>query len=1030
MKIHRAPRGTKILVLLFVLSLTGPVRAQLGNEGSIEGVVTDPSGAVIPGVALRVTNLGTSAAFSTTTNELGLFRFPVLSVGSYELVAKHPGFASLIQKNVVVNVGAEINLTLSLTLATGTETLLVSGETPLLESTRSQVSTTVDARSVANLPLNGRNFLGFVFLAPGVTPGVTPAASGVSVTFGGQRGMNSFLLDGADDSNTFQTGPLGGLAGSDRYQLSQEAVQELQVNTNSYSAELGRAGAGVVSVITKSGTNEIHGSLFWYFRDRALNATGLISKNLGEPKEPLHVHQFGGAVGGPIRKNKLFFFANYDGQRRTEFNVTFLNLPFGFTTSSDPIIAGFQQRALDYLTPRAISWIRGFDQDVYLAKMDWHITPTHRLSGRWNRQRFSGANLEQAGSQVSFERTGASEENSDTLAVSLTSTISSLPVNVARFSYVSSNQPGRPNGINPAADIFEGGQPVLTVGRASLSPREIAIRRGEWSDTLSLGRGRHAFKVGTNVLLDRIMFFTAINFSGSYRFNSLESFGRSLAGTPVPVAGERYVQAFPREGTPGVSVHPNVAEFAGFFQDEWRARPGLTFNLGLRYDVQEMARPRVKNPAPALTAAGLDTSFVPQDNNNFAPRIGFAWTPLRSKTFVVRGGYGFFYARTAAGLAARAHFLNGLTVQTRSFVAGTSSAALIPAYPNTLCGPPDTTSGAPPTCPAPTTGADIIMPFDPDYIQPLVQQGSFGVEYQFQRDASLSVSYLADRGTHLQRYRDVNLGTPSTPTTIGIAATSTILTFPRFTLPQPIAGFDRVLLFESSANSIYHGLAVQLKKRFSQEFQFLASYTFSKVIDDLPDSIPLSVPLGDSRLLSDGSNPRVDRAPSVSDQRHRFVLSGVWQLNYAKALPAAAKAILGGWELSGILTAQSGLPYSGLVNFDLNNDGNSATDRSPGLGRNTFSLPTTVSLDPRVTRNVQFTERVRLQFIWEAFNVFNRANISGVRTTQFSRSTSTTVCGIAGTPCLVPQNVGATAFGTPTATSGPRIMQLALKLLF
>src|SRR6266478_1374894 len=436
MKIHRAPRGTKILVLLFVLSLTGPVRAQLGNEGSIEGVVTDPSGAVIPGVALRVTNLGTSATFSTTTNELGLFRFPVLSVGSYELVAKHPGFASLIQKNVVVNIGAEINLTLSLTLATGTETLLVSGETPLLESTRSQVSTTVDARSVANLPLNGRNFLGFVFLAPGVTLAPT-AAAGVGPSIGGQRGMNSYLLDGADNNQTFLGGPLGGLGGSDRYQLSQEAVQEFQVNINAYSAELGRAGAGVVSVITKSGTNEIHGSLFWYFRDRALNATSLISKNLGQPKEPLHVHQFGGAVGGPIRKNKLFFFANYDGQRRTEFNVTFLNLPFGFTTSSDPIIAGFQRRALDYLTPRAISWIRGFDQDVYLAKMDWHITPTHRLSGRWNRQRFSGANLEQAGSQVSFERTGASEENSDTLAVSLTSTISSLPVNVARFSYVS-----------------------------------------------------------------------------------------------------------------------------------------------------------------------------------------------------------------------------------------------------------------------------------------------------------------------------------------------------------------------------------------------------------------------------------------------------------------------------------------------------------------------------------------------------------------------------------------------------------------
>jgi len=1029
MRTHKARQGMKIVGLLFVLSLTVPVRAQLGNEGSIEGIVTDSSGAVIPGVTLRVANLSTSDTFNTSTNELGLFRFPVLPVGSYELVAEHPGFASLIQKNVVVNIGAAINLKLTLLLATGTEKVVVSGETPLLESTRSEVSSAVEARLVANLPLNGRNFLGFVFLTPGVTPGVTPAASGVSVTFGGQRGMSSFLLDGADDNNTFQSGPLGGLAGSDRYQLSQEAVQEFQVNANAYSAELGRAGAGAVSVITKSGTNESHGSLFWYFRDRALNATGLISKNLGEPKEPFHVHQFGWAVGGPIRKNKLFFFANYDGQRRTEFNVTFLNLPSGFNLSSDPIVAGFQQRALDYLTPRALSWIRGFDQDVCLAKSDWHITPAQRFTGRWNRQRFGGSNLEQAGPQVSVERTGASEENSDTLAASLTSTISPSLVNVARFSYVSSNQPGRSNSINPAADIFEGGQPVLMIGRASLSPREIAIRRGEWSDTLSLGHGRHGFKVGVNVLADRIMFFTAVNFSGSYRFNSLESFGRSLAGAPLPIAGERYVQAFSGDGTPGIRVRPNVEEIAGFVQDEWRARPSLTFNLGLRYDVQVMAKPRVKNPSPALVATGLDTSFVPQDNNNFAPRLGFAWSPLRSNRLVVRGGYGLFYARTTAGLAARAHFLNGLTVQTRTFTGGTSSAVLIPAYPNTLCGSPGA-SGAPPSCPAPTTGADIIMPFDPDYTGPLVHQGSFGAEYQFQRGAALSVSYLVDRGIHLQRYRDVNLGTPSTPTTIGIAGTSTVVTFPRFTLPRPIAGFDRILLFESNANSIYHGLAVQLKRRFSEEFQFLASYTFSKVIDDLPEPIPVNVPQGDGRLLSDGSNPRVDRAPSVSDQRSRFVLSGAWQLNYARGLPAPAKAILGGWELSGILTAQSGLPYSGLVNFDLNNDGNSATDRTPGLGRNTFYLPRTVSLDPRVTRNVHVTERVRLRFIWEAFNVLNHANISGVRTTQFSRSTSTTVCGIAGTPCLVPQNVGATAFGTPTGTSGPRIMQLALKLLF
>src|SRR5258706_5380441 len=200
-----------------------------------------------------------------------------------------------------------------------------------------------------------------------------------------------------------------------------------------------------------------------------------------------------------------------------------------------------------------------------------------------------------------------------------------------------------------------------------------------------------------------------------------------------------------------------------------------------------MAKPRVKNPYPGLVAAELDTSFVPQDSSNSAAGLGLAWSPLRSNSLVVRGGYGFFNARTTAGLAARAHSQKGLTVQTRTFTGETRSAAFIPAYPNTICGAPDS-SGVPPSCPAPASGTDIIMPFDPNYTQPFVQQGSFGLEYQFQRDAALSVSYLVDRGIHLQRYRDVNLGTPGTPTTIGIAGASTVMTFQRFTLPRPITG--------------------------------------------------------------------------------------------------------------------------------------------------------------------------------------------------------------------------------------------------
>lgn len=999
---------------LLLLLLVPNTKAQSGNEGSIEGTVTDASGAVVPGVILKARNLSTSETTATTTNDLGIFRFLVLPAGTYEISADHPGFATLIHNGVTVTVGAKISLALTLRVATHLEKVVTVSETPLVEITRTHVSSAVDERSIDGLPVNGRNFLDFVLLSPGVIRG--PVGN---MVFGGQRSLSLMLLDGANNNDP----NVGENFLNIPYQFSLEVVQEFQVNTNGYSAELGRAANGLVSTITKSGSNEFIGTLFWYFRDRGLNATDLISKNLGAPKEPLHVHQFGAAVGGPILKNRLFFFASYDGQRRQRQNLTLLNLPAGFALSSNPTVASFQQRALDYLTPRAVSYLQTFDEDPYFAKTDWHITPGHRLSARWNSVRFRSANTRVSGRQNSLEHTGDAPTDNHALAVSLTSTVSSRMVNVARFNYLHNDLRSGANSANPRANIFEGGQLVLTIGRAVRDPIRVPFHQFQWSDTLSWSQGRHAIKLGVDVLASRNTNFSALGFSGDYRFNSLESFGRSLAGAPNPQTGETYVQAFSGESSSGATVHPHANELAAFVQDEWRVRPGLTLSLGLRYDVQLLAKPPVRNAA--LLAAGWDTSFVPRDRNNLGPRLGFAWSPLRSQRLVVRGGYGLFYGWLRGGMAARTHLLNGVSVQTRTFTPGTPSGALIPAYPNTLCGPPDP-SGAPPNCPPPTAGVDVIMLYSRDYVQPYDQHSSFGVEYQLHPDVAVSASYLLVRGTHLQRLRDNNLTAP-VPTSIGIAGTNMVLTHQRFPATRPIAGFSRIIALEASGNSTYHGMVVQLNKRFSQNFQFQASYTLGKVVDDRPAPLILE-PGGaaEASLLSDPSNPRADRGPAGEDARHRFVVSGVWELNYAKRLASPAKAIFGGWQLSGILAVQAGLPYSGLVNFDLNNDGNPFSDRTPGQPRNAFRLPTTVSLDPRVTRNVRITEGVRLQFICEAFNIFNHANSIAVRDTQFSRSTSPAQCGIAGTPCLVPQ----TNFGTSTATSGPRTLQLALKLQF
>jgi len=1014
-------RGEAALILVVLLSLTAT--AQTGNEATIEGTVTDPSGAVVPGVSVKARHLDTSAVVTTATNDLGIFRFLVLPAGTYEISAAHPGFATLIRNGVTVTVGARINLALSLHLAPQAESVVVTGETPLVETTRTHVSSTVEELSIDSLPVLGRDYIDFVLLSPGVIRG-----PGDTLVFGGQRSLSLLLVDGANNNN-----PIGGEPfRSIPYQLSLEAVQEFQVNSNGYSAELGRAANGIVSTITKSGGNDFHGALFWYFRDRGLNATDVISKSLGEPKEPLHVHQFGAAVGGPILKDRLFFFAAYDGQRRQQQNLTFLNLPSGFALSPNATVAAFQVRALDCLTPRAVSYLQTFDEDPVFAKIDWHINSVHRLSGRWNSVRFRSANTLESGPQNSPEHTGDNPTTNDALAVSMTSTLSSSMVNVARFHYLRNDIRTEPDSVNPQANIFEGGQLVLTIGRRVTDPAHVSFHQFGWSDTVSLSRGRHALKFGGDVLLSRNKAFNSVSFSGNYRFNSLESFGRSLAGVPIPQVGETYIQAFSGHGTPGVTVYPHSSEFAGFFQDEWRARPDLTLSLGLRYDFQLLAQPPVQNPA--LLAAGWDTSFVPQDRNNLQPRVGFAWSPLSSQRLVVRGGYGIFYGWLRGSLAGRVHSQNGISVQTRSFIPGTPTGALIPAYPNTVCGAPDP-SGVPPSCAAPIAGVDVVMLFSPDYVQPSDQHANFGIEYQLHRDWAISASYLLVRGNHLQRWRDSNLPHPD-PASIGVAGTNTVLTYQRFpglqgSPTRPIPGFNRVIALEGSGNSTYHGLVAQLKKRLSQNLEFQASYTLGKVLDDRPD--PLAFNPGDraeASLLSDPSNPRADRSPGALDARHRFVASGVWELDYAKRFHGPAKAILAGWTVSGILSVQSGLPYSGLVNFDLNNDGNPFSDRTPGQPRNTFRLPTTVSLDPRITRSVSIREGIHLQFMWEAFNVFNQSNVTGVRTTQYSRSISAPVCGIASTPCLVPQDSGTTAFGIPSEALGPRIMQLAIKLVF
>ncbi len=990
------------LAFFFAFFLVSPSSRPQGNQGTIEGIVVDQSGAALPGAKLTATNNATGLRFQATSDSNGLFTFP-----------------KLIQKNVALSVGARLNLNLSLSVAGQTTSVTVTDEPPIVETTRSQVSSAVNDVAIENLPTNGRSFISFVLL----TPGVTLDVRGGDISFAGQRGtLNSLIVDGSDNNNTF-FGQSVGRTGSGRapYQFSEDAVQEFQVNSNAYSAELGHAGGAVINVVTKSGTNDFHGAAFEFFRDQSLNANDPINKINGRPKSPYHFNQFGGDVGGPVIREKLFFFFDYDGQRNTLPNLVFLGVP------APAVPTGNQQTALAYLQARAGSCTRTQNQNVYLGKADWRLGSSELLSVRYNSQRFTGAGFENGGPQNSS--TGASLVTTDTLTGSLTSTISSSMVNVARGAYARDNEPGLANSTNPEATVRQGGVTALVVGRNFFSPRFTNIRRGEAGDTLSLTHGRHTIKTGLNILVDKIANFFPGNFSGAYVFNSLEGLGCNLNGGGAacftgPDASDSFAQAFAGAGTTGPTTNPNLQEYSAFAQDEWRVRNDLTLNFGLRYDLDLIAQPPVLNPSASLAAAGIFTNSIHNDHANFGPRLGVAWTPF-GKKLVVRTGYGIFYGCTPAITVGTAFSNIALNVQTLNF-----TGANIPQYPATKCGPPV----AAPSCAAPvggTAGAPTIFVFQPNYHEPNVQQANLGLEYQIQPSMSIQVNYLWVKGTHLTRTRDINLQGPETPGTVGFVGSTQTATVNRITQPRPIAGFARIEEFQSSANSIYNGLTVQLNKRLSRNYQFLASYTFGKVIDDNPDATSV-VPFSgdDAKMVQDPLNLRGDRGPGVNDQRHRLVLSAIWDLDsYAHSMSRSWRYLAGGWQLSGILTAQSGQPYSAMVNSDLNNDSNSRTDRAPGLGRDTFYLPNFVSLDPRITKNIPITERVKAQLILEAYNSLNRTNYTSVSTPQFSTATG---CTGAPTICLGPPR---TPFQTPLSSQlncspGSRIVQLSGKITF
>ncbi len=997
------PYVTGLFVLLTSLTLfSASLFAQSqATTGDIEGRVLDPAGAVIPGVTVTATNQATGFEKSATTDEDGNYRIILLPPGSYDVKTSAPsGFRATNFTNVTVTVGGKTPLEISMALA-GTEnvTVDVTTETPIVETARTSVSTTINERAIQNLPVNGRNYLDFATLTPGVIR--DPTRQG-DLSVGGQKGtLNSLQVDGVDNNNTFFGQAFGRTGVRPPYQFSEESVQEFQVNQNGFSSEFGRSGGAVINVVTKSGTNEFHGGLFEFFRDEALNANTTANKTSqaqrGVPniRTSQQINQFGGRIGGPIVKNRAFFFFTYDGQRQDLTNPI-----------DAPNLGSAPLAVQNVLLPKIITYPIGRDQDVFMVKGDIRINNSNQLSLRFNRQNFTGANNESTGPQSVLEHTGSSLATTTTFSGTLASTLTQKLVNEVRFQFARDEEPGEANSSDPEARI---GTVVagttgtfLNIGRNNFSPRETTIRRAQIVDNVLYVTGRHNIKTGLDFNFDRILNFFPGFFNGQYTFNNYTAFQ-----TNTPSA---YQQAFAGTGTTGATTNPNLSDYAFYLQDDWKVTPKLTINAGVRYDLQTLAAPPVRNPDPQLINAGLDTSEQPSDTNNFAPRFGFSYS-FDDKS-VLRGGYGIFYGRTTGIMLGTAHSQNAINVINVSLTQAQLTAAGL-VYPNILTAPP---TGAVPTRPS-------IYLFANDYAQPYVQQGRLGYEREVWKNTSLTVTYLFFKGVHLSRTRDINL---PAPTLVTFTDPTNAQTFqvPRFVSARPLSNYVRVNLFESTGNSEYNALALQLQRRFSKGWQFLATYTFSKSKDDRPDQTSV-VPGNagdDAKIVFNQLNIRDDYGTADVDIPHRFVFSSVREFGrFTKTKNRFLRALLSDYTFSSITQINSGVPYTATVGADLNNDGNRFNDRAPGTVRNQFRTSAFWQSDMRITRLFRLGETMRLRLIAEGFNLTNRTNVLAPNLSRYSGFTGANVFTIP---------TGTLTFGLPRTFFPSREFQLAVKFDF
>jgi len=1023
----------KFLAALFLLA-SGSLFAQTGGVAGISGTVHDATGAVVPNAKVVISSATQGEVRSVTTNDAGVFNAPSLIPGAgYKVTVTAPGFNTYEADKLDLSVGQNLNLNVSMAVGTSTTEVEVSATAAMVDDVKSDVSTVVGNLQIQELPVNGRRVDSFVLL----TPGVSNDATFGLLTFRGVAGNNSFLIDGNDNTEQFYDEN----AGRTRIQsqISQDVVQEFQVVSDDYSAEYGRAMGGVVNTVTKSGSNQIHGSGFYYFRSTGFDARDTFAAFNPSEKRV----EGGGTLGGKLIKDKLFYFLGFD--------LTYRNFPMvdsyvspsvvnsttqtwvgcgttaGGATSVLPTAA--QCSAINALLPRFYGQIpRTDDNDLGFGKLDYHLSDKNTFTAEFNFLRWLSPNGIQTGLS-STSGAGITGNGDDSVRVrngklQWTFVPTSSFVNTFRFGVDTDRQ----------ADTFDaaelgGGLGYLDVsvggvqlGPATYLPRvEPSETRYEFSNDASWVKGKHTLKFGFN-------FFTTDDYNsymsnrfGSYTYLNVNAFALDYTGNTSGAKNwSSYSQTF---GNPIADYRINELDW--YVNDSWKATDRLTVNLGVRWDKSLSMNFPVTNPD------WPQTGYIHTPSANFAPRVGLAYR-LDDKT-VLRAGFGMFYARLLGGLIDNLWTTNGI-YQIADSLSATNSAqfAAGPVFPNAL---PSAPSGA-------SVGAATIQFAAPNLKTPYSVQSNITVERQLTKDILLSVSGITSRGVHLMGSVDLNAPNPTNTYTYileDVSGNQTgTFTTPVYGNVRPNTKYGAVIENTNGVDSVYDGLAVTLNKRFSRGLQMLGAYTWSHEIDDGQGQATNAIFFSSLTTTYNGNNS-FERGNGWLDQRHRFVYSFVWSPKIVNSTSGLAYEVLNGWQISSITTLSAGRPYTSpsirvssaettiplLATGDI--DGFSGNSRVPFLPANTILTPAAYRADARLSKAIPIMIKDRptsLSLNFEVFNVSNTWAPTAMNSTEY----------VATKGVLQLQPAGTYAFGTsdggfPDGTQARRL-QISARFTF